>query len=82
MAIGIDSCAKAEVGNYIVLAEWQTDESGDWHIVNVKSAKVDGKKDKSKYTLQIGKWGVRRSLIMIKSPGNISGVFIYANFNT
>ena len=58
MAIGIDSCAKAEVGNYIVLAEWKRDERGKWHIMDVKSAKVDGKKIKvnTPYRLENGEF--------------------------
>ena len=42
MAIGRDSKAKGSVGCFIVLAEWVKFEDGTFHIVDVKSAKVDG----------------------------------------
>jgi hypothetical protein len=43
MAIGYQSKAKGALGCWIVLSEWTRDDNGDWHIVDVKSAKVDGK---------------------------------------
>ncbi len=45
MATGIESKAKGALGCYIVLAEWIY-ENYEWHLKNVKSAKVDGKKIK------------------------------------
>ena len=45
MAIGYDSKAKGSLGCFIVLAEYK--KLGDeYHIVDVKSAKVDGEKIK------------------------------------
>ena len=44
---GIDGKAKASIGNYIVVSEWKDDKNGDWHRINVKSAKVDGVKIKA-----------------------------------
>ena len=41
MAVGYDSKAKGALGCYIVLAEWKQID-GEYHIVDVKSAKVDG----------------------------------------
>jgi len=45
MAIGIESKAKGALGCYIVLAEWIC-ENYEWHLKNVKSTKVDGKRIK------------------------------------
>ena len=42
MAIGYESKAKGALGCWIVLAEWQRDENGDWHIADVKCSKIDG----------------------------------------
>ena len=41
IATGIKGRAKGALGCYIVLAEWKRDERGEWHIIDVKSAKVD-----------------------------------------
>ena len=46
MAIGYNSKAKGSIGCFIVLAEWKEFEDGTCHIVDVKSAKVDGTKIK------------------------------------
>ena len=46
MSIGIEGKAKGALGCYIVLAEWYRDNNYNWHIKNVKSAKVDGKEIK------------------------------------
>lgn len=46
MAIGYNSKAKGSIGCFIVLAEWKKFEDGTLHIVDVKSAKVDGTKIK------------------------------------
>ena len=43
MSMGIEGKAKGALGCYIVLAEWFRDGNYNWHIKNVKSAKVDGK---------------------------------------
>lgn len=45
MAIGYDSKAKGSLGCFIVLAEWKKSD-GEYHITDVKSAKVDGEKIK------------------------------------
>ena len=46
MAIGYNSKAKGSIGCFIVLAEWKKFENETYHIVDVKSAKVDGAKIK------------------------------------
>ena len=45
MAIGYNSKAKGSLGCFIVLAEYK-ELNSEYHIVDVKSAKVDGKKIK------------------------------------
>ena len=45
MAIGYNSKAKGSLGCFIVLAEYK-ELGGTFHIVDVKSAKVDGEKIK------------------------------------
>jgi hypothetical protein len=45
MAIGYNSKAKGSLGCFIVLAECK-EMGGEYHIVDVKSAKVDGEKIK------------------------------------
>ena len=45
-AIGYGSKAKGSIGCFIVLAEWKKFEDETYHIVDVKSAKVDGTKIK------------------------------------
>lgn len=47
MAIGYDSKAKGSLGCFIVLSEWGRDQEGEWHIIDVKSTKVDGEKIKA-----------------------------------
>ena len=47
IATGIEGRAKGALGCYIVLAEWKRDERGEWHIMDVKSAKVDGENIKA-----------------------------------
>jgi hypothetical protein len=58
LAMGIKSRAKGAKGCWIVLAEWERDDNGDWHIKTVKSCKVDGKRIKADtfYMLQDGKF--------------------------
>jgi hypothetical protein len=53
MAIGFDSKAKASLGSWIVLTEWDED-----HIIFLKSAKIDGKRMKPDtwYMLKGGKF--------------------------
>ena len=46
MAIGYESTAKGALGCWIVLAEWEECADG-YHIKNVRSGKVDGKKIKA-----------------------------------
>ena len=41
MAVGYDSKAKGALGCYLVLSEWKRID-GEYHIVDVQSAKVDG----------------------------------------
>jgi len=42
MAMGTQSKAKGSLGCWIVLAEWYRDEEYNWHIKEVKTAKIDG----------------------------------------
>ena len=58
IATGVGSRAKGALGCYIVLAEWRKDERGEWHIIDVKSAKVDGENIKADtfYMLENGKF--------------------------
>jgi hypothetical protein len=53
MAIGIESKAKASLGSWIVLTEWDED-----HIICLKSVKIDGKRMKADtwYMLKDGKF--------------------------
>ena len=57
LATGIDSKAKGKIGCFIVLAEWK-EINNEYHIVDVKSAKVDGEniKEDTFYTLKDGKF--------------------------
>ena len=57
LATGIDSKAKGKIGCFIVLSEWKEIDN-EYHIVDVKSAKVDGKniKEDTFYTLKDGKF--------------------------
>jgi hypothetical protein len=41
-AFGVDGRAKAALGNWITLSEWERDENFDWQVKEVKSAKIDG----------------------------------------
>ena len=45
-AFGVEGKAKACLGSWIMLAEWKY-ENGGWHIADVKTAKIDGKKLKA-----------------------------------
>ena len=55
LATGINSKAKGKIGCFIVLAEWK-DINRECHIVDVKSAKVDGEniKEDTFYTMKDG----------------------------
>ena len=56
VANGVGAMAKASLGSWIVLTEY----GDDGHIINVKSAKIDGKKLKADtlYTLKGGKFAI------------------------
>ena len=58
IAWGIESKAKAALGSYIVLAEWEEDENGSYKLKCAKMHKVDGKtiKPDTFYMLQDGKF--------------------------
>lgn len=57
IATGYDSKAKGALGCFIVLADWKK-INGEYHIIDVKSAKVDGEKIKPDvfYILEDGKF--------------------------
>ena len=57
LVTGIKSKAKGKIGCFIVLAEWK-EINYEYHIVDVKSAKVDGEniKEDTFYTLKDGKF--------------------------
>ena len=56
-AFGINGKAKACLGSWIMLAEWEL-KNGNWHIVAVKTAQIDGEKLKADtwYILKNGKF--------------------------
>ena len=56
ISIGIEGFAKGALGCWIVLAEWQVDESFNWHRTDVQCFKVDGERIKADtfYVLQAG----------------------------
>ena len=57
LATGIDSKAKGKIGCFIVLTEWK-EINYEYHLVDVKSAKVDGEniKEDTFYMLKEGKF--------------------------
>ena len=57
LATGINSKAKGKIGCFIVLTEWK-EINNEYHIVDVKSAKVDGEniKEDTFYMLKDGKF--------------------------
>ena len=57
LAAGIKSKAKGKIGCFIVLAEWK-EINYEYHLVDVKSAKVDGEniKEDTFYMLKSGKF--------------------------
>lgn len=56
-AFGINGKAKACLGSWIILAEWEL-KNDNWHIVAVKTAQIDGEKLKADtwYILKNGKF--------------------------
>ena len=59
VALGIESKAKAALGGWLVLSEWEYDEENyQWHRIAVKSRKVDGNKIKADtfYKLKNGRF--------------------------
>ena len=42
MCVGNNSIAKAKIGSWITLAEWERDDNGDWIPINVVTKRVDG----------------------------------------
>jgi len=58
VSTGIKGRAAGIMGNWIVVAEWVQDADCGWHIIEVKSVKVDGKKIKADtfYQLKNGKF--------------------------
>jgi hypothetical protein len=58
IATGYKSKAKGSLGCWIGAAEWQEDDEGNYHIIDFKSAKVDGEKIKADtfYTLENGEF--------------------------
>lgn len=56
-ALGVDGKAKARLGSWITLAEWEKDSEG-WRIAAIKTAQIDGKKLKADtwYTLKNGEF--------------------------
>lgn len=62
-AIGFNSIAKGVIGNWIVLAEWDTDENDNYIPKHVKAVKVDGEKIKADtwYSLKNGKFVEREA---------------------
>ena len=56
IALGIDSKAKAALGGWIVIAEWEYNSG--WHRIALRSAQVDGEKIKADtwYTLKNGEF--------------------------
>ena len=56
-AFGINGKAKACLGSWIMLAEWEL-KNGNWHIAAVKTAQIDGEKLKADtwYILKNGKF--------------------------
>ena len=42
MCAGNNSIAKAKIGSWITLAEWERDDNGDWIPINVVTKRVDG----------------------------------------
>ena len=57
VAMGIDAKAKSVLGGWITLCEWK-EIKGEWHRVDMKTAKVDGRKIKADvwYQLKGGKF--------------------------
>ena len=60
-AFGIEGKARACLGSWIMLAEWKC-KNGEWHIADVKTAKIDGEKLKADtwYVLKNGEFDEAR----------------------
>ena len=58
VALGLEAKAKGSIGCWITVAEWKYDDSKGWQRVNVKTARVDGKRIKADtfYQLKGGKF--------------------------
>lgn len=58
IATGICSKARGAIGCYIAVAEWVEDESGEFHLADFQTRKVDGKIIKANvfYTLKNGEF--------------------------
>lgn len=58
LATGYKSAAAASLGSWIVLAEWKRNKEGEYHIIDVKSARVDGDRIKpdTLYRLEKGEF--------------------------
>jgi hypothetical protein len=46
VALGIEGRAKAALGSWITLSEWEN-KNLEWHRIDVKTKKVDGKRIKA-----------------------------------
>ena len=42
ISLGIDSKAKAELGGWIVVCEWEYKDDGEYHRIGLRAAQVDG----------------------------------------
>jgi hypothetical protein len=59
ISIGIEGTARGALGCWLTIAEWKyNDDKSEWHRVDVKTVKVDGKKIKANvaYRLKRGKF--------------------------
>ena len=58
LATGYKSAAAASLGSWIILAEWMENKKGEYHIIDVKSARVDGDRIKpdTLYRLEKGEF--------------------------
>ena len=49
IATGYQGKVKGALGCWIACAEWAEDDNGNWHPVDFKAVRVDGKKDQGRY---------------------------------
>ena len=58
LATGYKSAAAASLGSWIVLAAWERNKEGEYHIIDVKSVRVDGEhiKPDTFYRLEKGEF--------------------------